>query len=157
MSQYRRFARMFEFDDANPGEDEHKARVRKVFDDHIEFNNPLDQVLHTLDVDTTQKGIPFSYVGFGYPKRERRGRHAGMTGPRIIQLFPKSIREDQWNRVVLHELGHMVGIHLLGQAPRSTRETESWAHAFASWVMTGMPEDHRVWKRLKPLLEEVVQ
>lgn len=139
----RRFARMFEFNrnDEYAGTSEQQASVRGVFDKYIQYGNPLDQLLGAIDKDRGKKGLSYSPITF---TDLGEGKGGYTSGSRIIL----NSRLVEVERVLLHELGHVVGMNLDKNYDRS----EGWANLFMEWVVNGMSVDDPVWKVLEPYM-----
>jgi len=151
MSDYlspRRFARVMEMDRNGPpacGTLEDQGHVRDAINKYIDFDNGFDRTLWALDKEVNRQGRSYLVFSFYYenPPKSLRA-HAW---PIVIQIFPNSgepAHDTLWEYVVLHEIGHWMGIWLLEPADWS----EQWAVDFQGWVMSGAEPIGRVYERL---------
>ncbi len=151
MSDYlspRRFARVMEMDrNGLPacGTLEDQGSVRDAISKYIEFDNGFDRVLWALDKEVNQQGRSFLWFSFLYDDIPTGLR--GRAWKVVIQLFPtagSNWSDTVWEYVVLHEIGHWVGMWLLEPPDRQ----EPWATDFQGWVMTGADPIGHVYKAL---------
>ena len=151
MSHYlapRRFARMMEMDrNGYPacGTLEDQASVRDAISKYTEWNGGFDRVLWALDKEVNREGRSFLWFSFlyeGIPEALR-----GRAWKVVIQLFPtagSTWSDTVWEYVVLHEIGHWVGMWLLDPPDRQ----EPWATDFQQWVFQGSPSSGHVYEAL---------
>ncbi len=151
MSDYlspRRFARLFEMDrNGFPacGTLEDQGHVRDAISNHVVFDEGFDRALFALDKDINRAGrsfIPFSFLYENQPPSLR-----GRAYPNVIQLFPntdEAWHDTLWEFVVIHEIGHLMGMHLLEPADWSER----WATSFQAWVFQGAEPRGHVYEAL---------
>lgn len=129
-----------------------QERVRRVFATYAPWDSLLDRTLFALDKEVNRQGRHFLPITIQH--EPDRPSFWGMTGGAGIVLFPPDTDTlpplAQWAYVLLHEVGHLVGIHLL-DGDRS----ESWAMQFQQWAMGGQSEWHPVWQRLESLAPDV--
>lgn len=140
----RRFARVLEFDRNGPplsGTKAQQQAIRDAVDRHAPYGSPLDKTLFKLDVAVNLKGRRFVPVGFA--DLEPMGL-LGFCFPTYIQLH-QGLHPDWIERTFLHELGHLVGWHVLTPSDR----TEAWAIGFQQWISQGQDHDSPIWKRLE--------
>ncbi len=151
MSDYlspRRFGRLFEMDRNGPpacGTLEDQGRVRDAIDAWVEWDGGFDRALYALDVDINKGGRSFLIFSFLYENQPRSLRARAF--PVTVQMFPNT--DEPWNSalweyVVIHEIGHLMGMHLLEPADWS----EYWASSFQGWVMAGAEPIGDVYERL---------
>ncbi len=151
MSDYlspRRFARMSEMDRNGfpaAGTLADQGRVRDAIDAWIEWDGGFDRALYALDLEINRMGRSYLVFSFYYETQPKSLRaHAW---PMVIQIFPnvgKPGHNTLWEYVVLHEMGHWMGMWLLEPADWSER----WAVDFQGWVMSGAEPFGRVYERL---------
>lgn len=139
----RRFARVLEFDRNGPPLSGTKAQqdaIRDAVRRHAVYGSPLDRVLFALDRAVNLKGR--RYVPVGFADLEPMGI-LGFCWPTYLQLH-EGLHPDWIERTFLHELGHLVGWHVLDPPDRS----EGWATGFQQWINAGQETDSPIWKRL---------
>ncbi len=146
MSDYlspRRFARLFEFDhNGFPacGTLEDQGHVRAAIDTWVEWDEGFDRALYALDKDINRSGRSYLWFSFLYDNQPPSLR--AQAYPNVIQLFPntdEAWHAGVWEFVVIHEVGHLMGIHLVEPADWSER----WATDFQQWVFGGAePRGH---------------
>ena len=150
MSDYlapRRFARLFEMDRNGPpacGTLEDQGHVRDAISDHIEFNEGFDRALYALDKNINKAGRSYLWFSFLYDNQPPSLR--GRAYPNVIQLFPadEPWSATLWEFVVIHEIGHLMGMHLLEPVDWSER----WATDFQQWVFQGAEPRGHVYEAL---------
>ncbi len=145
----RRFGRCFEMDRNGPpasGTLEDQGHVRDAIDAWVEWNGGFDRALYALDLEVNRQGRNFLVFSFWYDVQPHSLRaHAW---PMVIQIFPNIDEPGHatlWEYVVLHEIGHLMGIWLLEPADW----TEQWAVDFQGWVMSGSNPAGRVYEALE--------
>ncbi len=147
--QPRRFGRCFEMDRNGPpasGTLGDQGRVRDAIDTWTEWDGGFDRALYALDVEINRQGRNFLIFSFWYETQPMSLR--GKAWPTVIQIFP-NIGENQghstlWEYVILHEIGHWMGMWLLEPADWS----QQWAVDFQGWVMSGSNPSGRVYEAL---------
>ncbi len=151
MSRYlspRRFARMSEMDrNGFPacGTLEDQGRVRDAIEAWVEWDQGFDRALYALDVAINRKGRNYLIFSFWYETQPRSLR--GKAWPTVIQIFPNKDEPGHatlWEYVILHEIGHWMGMWLLDPPDW----TQQWAVDFQGWVMSGAEPRGRVFDRL---------
>lgn len=129
----RRFGYVFEFDrNGGPaaGTPEQQTAIRDLIRRTILSTPKFDRLLHSLAVKikTWTPYLPISWV-------VDMGAN-GYTFP-YLMLLNANLQPSAWlDFVFMHELGHLVGRHLLNPADR----TEPWADEIANWVLAGAPD-----------------
>lgn len=129
----RRFGYVFEFDRNGPpgeGTPEQRAFVRATVAEYATYGSRFDRVLYSIakSVKVLKYFIPIQWVvGLGAN---------GYTYPYLMQLNAGFAPGYALKFTFLHELGHLVGRHLLNPIDKS----EYWADQFAYWVMNNCPD-----------------
>lgn len=126
----RRFGYVFEFDrNGGPaaGTPEQQAFIRLTVATHATQGGKFDRVLFSLakKVKTWTSHIPISW-------NPELGAN-GWTFPYLMLLNSNLQPNSYLEFVFLHELGHLVGRHLINPIDKS----EGWADQFAYWVLAG--------------------
>ncbi len=151
MSDYlnpRRFARVMEMDRNGPptcGTLEDQGHVRDAINRYIEWDNGFDRVLYALDLEVNRQGRSFLWFNFLY--EDFPGGLRAQAWKVVIQLFPTSggsWNDAVWESVVLHEIGHWIGMWILDPPDRE----ENWATDFQQWVFSGAEPIGHVYERL---------
>ncbi len=124
---------------------EDQGHVRDAINRYIEFDNGFDRVLWALDKEVNRQGRSFLWFSFLYDDQPKGLRARAWSV--VIQMFPnvdEPFNDAVWEFVVLHEVGHWIGMWLLEPPDR----TEYWATSFQGWVMSGAEPIGDVYERL---------
>ena len=124
---------------------EDQGHVRDAINNYIEFDNGFDRVLWALDKEVNRLGRSFLWFSFLYEDFPTGLR--GQAWNVVIQLFPAaggSWSGAVWESVVLHEVGHWIGMHLLEPPDRE----ENWAQDFQQWIVAGAESRGHVYEAL---------